>query len=91
MAITILIPTALRPYAAYNERVYVEASTAGEALDKLIERYPDVKAYLPQDLASLPLGAAIYRNSQDLRRLQGLDTELREGDRLAIIVPEGDV
>ncbi len=91
MAITIIIPTALRPYAAHNERVAVEATTAGEALATLMERYPDLQAQLPRDLAHLPDGAAIYRNSQDLRRLQGLETPLQPGDRLTLIVPYGDV
>lgn len=91
MAITVILPRALLPYAAYNERVALEAATAGEALHKLIERYPDLRAQLPADLTQLPHGAAIYRNSQDVRRLQGLDTELRNDDRLTIIVPRGDM
>lgn len=88
MAITVLLPDALRPYAANNERVALEATTAGEALTKLIERYPDLRAQLPADLERLPHGAAIYRNSVDLRRLQGLATELRPRDRLTIVVPQ---
>lgn len=88
MAITVLLPDALRPFAALNERVALEATTAGEALAKLVERYPDLKAQLPADLEHLPNGAAIYRNSVDLRRLAGLATELRLNDRLTIVVPQ---
>ncbi|WP_026370902.1 MoaD/ThiS family protein [Kallotenue papyrolyticum] len=91
MAITIIFPNALRPYAGCNERVWVEAQTAGEALQQLFQRYPALRERLPDDLARLPHGAAIYRNGSDLRRLQGLDTPLRDGDRLTIIVPEGDL
>ncbi len=91
MAITVILPNALRPYAAHNERVALEAATAGEALEKLFERYPDLKAHVPDDLANLPLGTAIYRNSMDLRRLDGLETALRPSDRLTIIVPAGDL
>lgn len=91
MAITVIIPNALRPYAAYNERVPLEASTAAEALTKLIERYPEIQARLPQDLSTLPPDMGIYRNSQDLRLLQGLETPLREDDRLTIVVPEGSM
>lgn len=88
MAITVLLPDALRPYAAHNERVALEAVTAGEALTKLVERYPDLRAHLPADVEHLPAGAAIYRNSVDLRSLQGLATELRPRDKLTIIVPQ---
>jgi adenylyltransferase/sulfurtransferase len=91
MAITVILPNALRPYAAYNDRVPVDATTAGEALRKLVERYPDLKARIPDDLGKLMPGMGIYRNGGDLRRLQGLDTPLREADRLTIIVPEGDM
>lgn len=91
MAITVVLPNALRPLAAFNERVALEAQTASEALQKLVDRYPDLKTKLPNDLANPPYGAAIYRNSVDLRRLHGLDTELRPNDRLTIIVPEGDL
>lgn len=89
MAIIVILPDALRPYAAGNERVSLEATTANEALTKLIERYPDLTARLPSDLANPPHGAGIYRNGQDLRRLQGLDTPLANDDRLTIIVPQG--
>lgn len=91
MAITVILPNALRPYAAWNERVWVEAQTAGEALQKVLERYPELQAQVPGDLADPPHGAAIYRNGTDLRRLQRLETPLRDEDRLTIIVPQGDL
>lgn len=91
MAITVVLPNALRPLAAFNERVALEAQTAGEALQKLVERYPDLKTKLPNDLHNPPHGSGVYRNSVDLRSLQGLNTELRPNDRLTIIVPEGDL
>jgi adenylyltransferase/sulfurtransferase len=91
MAITVILPNALRPFAAYNDRVALEATTAGEALRTLVERYPELKTRVPENLNQLAPGMGIYRNSQDLRRLQGLETPLREDDRLTIIVPEGDL
>jgi sulfur-carrier protein len=91
MAIRVIIPTALRPYAAHNERVALDATTAGDALRKLLERYPDLQPHVPTELDHLPHGMALYRNGTDLRRLQGLDTPLRDDDRLAIVVPRGDV
>lgn len=91
MAIKVLLPNELRPYAAYNDRVPLEARTVNEALDTLTQRYPDVKTHLPQDLMRLPQGYAIYRNSTDIRRLQGLDTPLEDDDLITIVVPEGDL
>lgn len=91
MAIIVILPNALRPLAANNERVPFEAATVGDALKQLIERYPDVSAKLPGDWSSAPHGAALYRNGLDVRYTGGLDTELRSGDRVTIIVPEGDL
>lgn len=91
MAIKVLLPNELRPYAAYNDRVSLDASTVNEALDKLMQRYPDLKTNLPQDLMRLPRGYVIYRNGSDIRRLQGLATTLHEDDLITIVVPEGDL
>ncbi len=91
MAIRVLLPNELRPYAAYNDRVPIDAHTVDEAIQKLVQRYPDVGAYLPKDLMRLPSGYAIYRNGTDIRQLRGLETELLNEDRLTIVVPEGDL
>lgn len=91
MAIKVLLPNELRPYAAYNDRVSLDASTVNEALDKLMQRYPDLKTNLPQDLMRLPVGYAIYRNAADIRRLQGLETTLNDDDLITIVVSEGDL
>lgn len=91
MAITVILPNALRPLAAFNERVALEAQTMGEAIQKLVERYPDVQTKLPPDLQNPPHGYGVYRNSVDVRQLQGLETPLRPRDRVTVIVPEGDL
>ena len=91
MAITVILPNALRPLAAFNERVALEAQTMGEAIQKLVERYPHVQTKLPSDPQNPPQGYGVYRNSVDVRRLQGLDTPLRPNDRVTMIVPEGDL
>lgn len=91
MAIIVILPNALRPFAAYNERVFLEAQTAGEAITELFRRYPHLQRQLPADLNTPPPGAALYRNGLDLRKLQGLDTPLHNDDRLTIVVPEGDL
>ncbi len=91
MSIIVILPNALRPYAAYNERVFLEASTVEDALSKLFERYPDLDRKLPDDLANPGAGFGIYRNGRDIRTLAGLDTALQDDDRLTLIVPEGDL
>ncbi len=88
MPITVILPNALRPYAAGNDRVALDAQNAGEALQTLVQRYPQLEGRLPQEAGG---GRAIYRNGDLIHKLQGLDTPLRDGDRLTIIVPAGDL
>ena len=88
MAITVILPNALRPYAAGNDRVALEAQSAGEALDKLIEAYPQIEPHLPDDPGQ---GKAIYRNGSLIHLLQGLETPLRDGDTMTIIVASGEL
>ncbi len=88
MPITVIVPNALRPYAAGMDRVPVEAQTAGEAMQKLVERYAQLQGRLP---VSGEPGQGIYRNATAIHRLQGLETPLRDGDRLTLVVPEGDL
>ena len=88
MTITVILPNALRPHAAGLDRVPLEAETAGEALAKLVQQYPRLQAHLPAEPRP---GAAIYRNGSLISKLQGLETPLADGDRLTIIVPEGDL
>jgi sulfur-carrier protein len=91
MAIIVILPIALQPFAAYNERVFVDAATVHDALSTLFERYPALDAELPEDLGQPPVGTALYRNGVDLRKLQGLDTPLVNKDRLTIVVPSGSM
>lgn len=86
MAVTVIIPNALRPYAAGLDRFPVDARTAGEALQKLVERYPHLEGRLPTQAGQ---GQAIYRNGSMIHKLQGLETPLSDEDTLTIIVPEG--
>lgn len=91
MAVTIVVPNALRPFVGGNDRVPLEAATVGEALTKLLERYPSLQGHFAADIATLPPGSGVYRGAQDVRQLQGNDTPLRNDDLLALVVPAGDM
>ena len=86
MPIKVIVPNALRPYAAGLDYVTLEVETVGDALQELVQRYPPLQGRLPQQDGQ---GSAIYRNSMMVSKLQGLETPLRDGDTLTLIVPEG--
>lgn len=86
MPVTVIIPNALRPYAAGNDRVPLDAQTVAQALEKLVQRYPQLQGRLP---AADGNGQGIFRNGSLVHTLQGLETPLRDKDTLTLIVPEG--
>lgn len=81
---TIRIPTPLRPYSGGNSSVSVAGGTVGAALDDLTKQHPDLRQHLFEgdDLRSF---VNIYLNQEDVRYLDGAETEVGENDTLMII------
>lgn len=81
---TIRIPTPLRPYANGNSSVAVVGNTVGAAVDDLTRRHPDLRQHLFEGEA-LRSFVNIYLNQEDVRYLNGVETEIGENDTLMII------
>jgi len=79
------IPTPLRPYAAQQSVVEVEASTVGEALSRLVERHAGLKRHLYDDSGRLRGFVNVYRNDEDVRQLEREATPLSANDTLSIV------
>ena len=81
---TIRIPTPLRPYTGNNAQVSVEGNTVGAALSDLTEKHPELRPHLFEgdELRSF---VNIYLNQEDVRYLEGAETEIGESDTLMII------
>ena len=85
MAVTIIIPTALRQYASGNSEIEVEASTAGEALERLTSAHTELRKHLYNDQNKLRSFVNVYLNDEDIRHASGSDTPLKDGDTLMIV------
>lgn len=85
MAVTIVIPTALRQFAGNNSEISVEAATVGEALDKLTVDFADLKKHLYSDSGQLRNFVNVYVGDEDIRDLDGTDSEVKNGDEILII------
>lgn len=79
------IPTPLRQYAAGNAEVEVGGNTAGETLGNLTEEYPDLKQHLYTGDGKLRSFVNVYKGDEDIRYLDGQDTEVSANDELSII------
>lgn len=85
MAVTIIIPTALRQYAGGSSEVEVEASTAGEALESLTSTHAELRKHLYNDQNRLRNFVNIYLNDEDIRHAEGPETQVKDGDTIMIV------
>src|SRR5207247_9931884 len=85
MPVTITIPTPLRQFVAGKSRIDVEATTAGEALERLTSQYSELRRHLYNDQNALRSFVNIYLNDEDIRHQSGADTPVKDGDALMIV------
>ncbi len=82
---TVKIPTPLRQYTNGNSEVDISGGTAGEALGNLASEFPDLKQHLYTGDGKLRSFVNVYKGDEDIRYLDGQQTEVDEGDELSII------
>jgi len=82
---TLRIPTPLRPYAAGQTEVTVQGDNVGAALKDLVNQFPQLKKHLFNDAEELRPFVNLFLGEEDVRHLQGVETPLKEGDKLMII------
>ena len=83
--ITIMIPTPLRVYTNKQSQVELEATKVQEAIDKLMETYPNLRKQLLNKDGNLRSFINIYLADEDIRFLEKGETPLEAGDTLSII------
>ncbi len=84
MSITVRIPTPLRVLTKDQDEVSAEGKTVGEIVESLEGQYPGMKDRLC-DEKGVRRFVNIYANDEDIRFLNNLDTELKEGDSVTIV------
>ncbi|MBA2429024.1 MAG: MoaD family protein [Thermoleophilaceae bacterium] len=85
MAVTVKIPQQLRTVTAGEAEANVEeATTVGEVLDGLYERYDGLRDRIAED-GDLRRFVNVYVEGEDIRFLDGLDTSVEDGDEVTIL------
>ena len=82
---TIKVPPVLRPQTDGEAEVSVDGGTVGDALRALAEQHPATEPQLFGPDGSLNRYVNVYLNDEDVRVLDGLDTNVSEGDTLVIL------
>lgn len=81
---SIKIPTPLRVYTNNQSSVTVTGTTVGAALNDLTDQHPELRQHLFNG-AELRNFVNVFLDDEDVRFLDGLNTEIGENDGLRII------
>ncbi len=85
MAVEVKLPTLLRVHAGGASSVGADGSTVGEVFADLTARHPGLAANLVGDDGNLHKFVNVYRNDDDIRYLEALDTKVADGDVISIL------
>lgn len=85
MAVTVRIPTTMRPISGGASSVEVPAGTLGEVLKALDAAHNGFGERLFDGAGELHKFVNIFVSDDDVRYLQGLDTPVKDGDTVSII------
>src|SRR5213595_1753802 len=85
MAVTILIPTPLRPYVGGRDALELEGGSVGELLEQLAGEHVGLKRHLFAEDGRLRSFVNVYVNDRDIRQLAQRETPVKAGDTVSII------
>jgi molybdopterin converting factor small subunit len=78
------IPPTLRAEVGGARELEASGNTVGEVIDDLVERYPSLRAHLFQN-GGLGAFVNVYLGGEDVRMLDGLDTEVGPGSTMILL------
>jgi len=85
MAVTVLIPTPLRPFVGGKDLLMFEAASVGELLRQLTSQHAELRKHLFADDGRLRSFVNVYVNDRDIRQLAQQETRVAAGDTVSII------
>lgn len=85
MTITVRIPTPLRKFTEGKDKVEVDGGTVGAVLEGLEAAHPGIKERICEADGTPKRFVNVYYKEEDIRFLQGVDTEVEDGAELSIV------
>ncbi|HAQ24133.1 MAG TPA: molybdopterin synthase sulfur carrier subunit [Acidimicrobiaceae bacterium] len=85
MAVTVRIPTTLRPLTTGQAEVEVEASTVREALSALDAAHPGFSERITDESGILRRFVNVFVDDEDVRFMDGLDSSVLDGATVSIV------
>jgi sulfur-carrier protein len=84
MTVTVRIPTPLRSLTGGEDHVQVAGSSVQAVIDNLEAKHPGIKERLVDD-KGVRRFVNLYLGEEDIRFLDGLETQLKDGDEISIV------
>lgn len=82
---TIRFPAVMKYYVNNQAEFFVPASTVNELVNQVIEQYPSIKFHLVDSEGNLRKHFNVFVNGTHIRDLNGMDTPLREEDKVILM------
>jgi molybdopterin synthase sulfur carrier subunit len=82
---TVRIPPVLRPSVGGEKELNAGGSSVAEVLRAVASSHPDTESQLFAPDGGLNRYVNVYLNDEDVRVLEGLDTQVGDGDTLVIL------
>jgi molybdopterin converting factor small subunit len=83
--VEVRLPTVLRKSAAGQATVKANGSTVGEVFEDLVRQFPLLEGQLIGDDGSIHKFVNVYRDDEDVRYLDKLDTKVSDGNVISIL------
>jgi molybdopterin synthase sulfur carrier subunit len=85
MSVKIRIPSPLRSFTNGVDVIEVQGGNVSQALEQLKEKAKGIETRLFKAAGQLNRYVNIYKNEEDIRFLQNLETPVADGDELSIV------
>lgn len=85
MTVTVRIPTTLRPLTGGRAEVEADGSIVNDVLNSVDEAFSGFKASIIDDDGNLVRFVNIFVDDEDVRFVDGLNTEVPDGQTLSIV------
>ncbi|RME54636.1 MAG: MoaD/ThiS family protein [Caldilineae bacterium] len=82
---TVYVPTPLRRFTGGQSKISAEAATVGELIQKLDAQYPGLGEKLLDGDGEVKRFINVFRNDDEIRTLEGLNTPVSDGDKISIV------
>ena len=85
MSVTVRIPTQLRELSGGNAEVTAEGGSLATVLDGLETAYPGFRERLFDDQGELRRFVNVFVDDEDIRFLDGVNTDVKDGATVSIV------